>query len=254
MASSRDQLRLDSVLLRCPSGPRYDNRRRNLGAIVVAHAHEIAPLEDAEISQLSFIDLSLEGSRYKSVRFVGCTFLGVDLSGAVFEACQADTSTFHAVTVSNESRIGIDGLRPGHNVGSVRHPATGDVYAPRDVQEVLERLGAPGPDGEKQPRYSEKAQVLINLLQRAARAYRRTNILYRHDDHLEKLFGSDYWPELRELLLQSGVVTEEVRDAAGPRGTAYRLQVGVDQLLVGQAGDDTASEPATDLWRALRKL
>lgn len=255
MASSRDQLGSDPALLRCAAGPRYDNRRRNLGAIAVAYAREVRPLEDADVSQLSFIDLSFGDSHYKGVRFVGCTFTGVDLSGAVFEACTADSSTtLHAVTLDNESRIGIEGLRPGHNVGSVRHPAAGDVYAPRDVQKVLERLGAPGPGKDERPSYSDKAQVLINLLQRAARAYRRTNILYENDAHLEKLFGSDYWLELRRLLLESGVVTEEIRQASGPKGTAYRLQVGVDQLLVGQSGNDVASGPATELWRSLREL
>ncbi len=247
----------DSELMKCSSGVRFDNRRRNFGALLAAYARETGPLRDAEVQDLAFIDLRFGAAHFNNVSFVNCDFLGVDLCGTVFDGCDGASSRFQALELDNETRIGIAGLRPGQNVGSVRHPAAGDLYAPSDIEEVLGRLGAPKRESaETEPRYSDRAQVLINLLHHAARAYRRTNLLYEktEDKRLAQLFGNKYWPDLKVLLLKHGIITEETRGTSGPRLNALRLRVTVDQLLTGQTAAKLEPGPVANLWADLRRL
>ena len=247
---------LPEVLTSCPTGIRHENRRRNVGALVAAYARDRGPLEGATLRGLSFTDVSLRSGRFSDVDFQNCEFFGVDAGGARFDECRAQTSSFHGLSLDNDSHVGIHGLRPGHNVGSVHHEATGDLYAPHEVREVLERLGAPQKEEtEAPPTYSRQGEVLIQLLHRAARAYRRTNILYETDSQqLRQLFESQYWPELKRMLIEHGVVTEEVRQASGSRASALRLQVAVDQLLTGQAASTLPPGPIGGLWKELRAL
>ena len=71
----------DEALLRCSAGIRYENRRRNFGAILAAYAREVQPVEHAEIAGLDFVDLAFGDAHFKHVRFDHCQFLGVDLAG-----------------------------------------------------------------------------------------------------------------------------------------------------------------------------
>jgi Pentapeptide repeats (8 copies) len=238
----------------CSAGVRYGNRRRNLGSLAVAYAREVKPVEGVSLQRLDFIDLTFGTAHFRSVRFQDCNFVGVDLRGTVLEDCEGGDARFHAVALDNASRMVIRGLRPGDNVVTVSHPAVGDVYAPKDVREVLQRLGAPEEREVKPPKYSDEAKVLIELLQHVARAYRRANILYETDDRLRSLFRHRFWPKLKRLLLDQGVVSEEIRSASGPRATALRLRVRVDELLTGQSTGELSPGPVAGLWRALREL
>jgi len=244
-----------SEFLQCPAGVRYDNRRRNQGSLVTAYASINGPLFGVEIRDLTFMDIAFEGARFSECVFDSCRFVGVDISSARFEECRAETSTFDAVALSNDTWLDIRGLVPGQNFGSIRHPATGDLYAPRDVIEVLGRLGLPQQTADEEtPTYSEKAKVLVELLHHVARAYRRTNILYENDEQLRKIFDSKFWPDLRRLLAETDVINEEIRAASGRRGTALRLRVPVEQLLVGQSGGKVSPGPAAKLWQTLRRI
>ncbi len=243
-------------LLACSKGIRFENRRRNLGALVVAFARERNPLNHASIDGLAFVDLSFDVAQFRNIRFDNCNFVGVDLGGTVFESCEASSSTFHALKLTNDSRLAISGLHPGQNVGSVHHPATGEVYAPQDVRQVLERLGAPS-DAQvpPPPAYSREAQVLIQLLQQVARAYRRTNIIYEADEHLKQIFSSPHWAQLKRLLIARGIASEEIAgDASGPRAHRYRLRVALDELLRGQTAAQVGTGPVGALWQDLRSL
>jgi hypothetical protein len=240
-------------LYRCPAGIRYENRRRNSGSLLTAYAR-LRRVQGVKVEGLSFIDVSFAGSEFHDVSFVKCNFLGADFSDARFVNCEASSSSFHAIMCSNASQLGIHGLRPGRNFSSVRHDAAGDVYAPRDVQAVLERLGAPFDDDPPTQVYSDRARVYIELLQHVARAYRRTNIIYESDDAHLGFLHNQYWPDLRRLLLGSGVVTEEVRATSGPKTKALRLRVTVDQLLVGATGTAPQLSPASTLWAELRRV
>lgn len=242
-------------LLHCPAGISYENRRANMGALVAAYAREISPITETEIRNLAFVKLVVGSCRFGGVEFTECDFFGADLSGTVFENCSGESSRFNAIVLDNESRMGMSGLQPGRNVGSIRHPETGDLYAPEDVREVLRRLGMPGTDRMPPPPMSDKARALVALLHHVARAYRHTNILYEDDEHpsLRRVFQHKLWKELKDLLLRTGVVSAETRQTSGAQKTALRLRVPVDEILTGRTQGELRPGPAGELWKAIQE-
>lgn len=247
---------LDSALLRCSAGVTFDNRRRNLGALVLAYAHDIRALNDLVLQGLSFIDVTSGAVEFRRVKLSNCQFVGVDLQNAVFEECEAETSSFYVIKLNDASRMGLRGLHPGINIRNIHHDPSGeDIYAPAGIAALLERLGAPVDEKKPTaPPYSEHAKALIELLERATRAYKRTTILYEEDKRLHSLFGSSLWPELKQLLLKHGIVTEEYRESQGANTPAYRLRVNVDELLAGQATKELPQSSTTGLWQDLRSI
>jgi len=247
--------RLDPSLLRCSSGIAFENRRRNLGALVFAYARESGPIRQANIQGLSFFDVASGEATFQNVSFADCQFVSADLQDVVFEACEAGSSAFDGIRLNDQSRMNIRGLVPGVNIRSVSHEPSGDVYAPASIESLLERLGAPSDEAKPElPEYSKRSQALIKLLERSARAYRRANILYEGDQRLHSLFGSEHWPELRQLLIKHQVVTEEVRESQGANTPAYRLGVNPDDLLSGQRAEHSPQSATAGLWRDLRDL
>ena len=242
---------LPPELLSSSAGIRNENRRRNLGTMVASFARDMQPVEDTAIHGITFLDLQFGPARFQNVAFHDCQFMGVDLCGTNFDVCSANDSRFDALALDDTTQMGIAGIQAGKNVGTVRHPATGDLYAPSVTQKLLEKLGAPKSGGTGQ-KYSDKATALIALLHRVARAYRRTNVIYETDSNLRRLLDDDDWPELKKLMLDSSVVTEEFRAVSGPKTMALRLRIGVDQLLAGQTGVDANDGPPSRLWELLR--
>jgi uncharacterized protein YjbI with pentapeptide repeats len=245
---------LDTALLRCPTGINFENRRRNLGSLVLAYARDAAPLSDATIRGLSFVDVRSGSSKMERVDLEACQFVDVDLRGASFTACDATTSELDGITLDAASHIGISGLRPGVNVKRVHHDPMGDVYAPAAIGVLLQELGASvaaDPTGEFM--YSEHAQDLIRLLERVARAYQRTTILRDTDSRrYHSILTSQHWPELKGLLLEKGVLTQEEREARGANVTGYRLRANPDELLSGNLQHGPSS--TSGLWAALSMI
>ena len=247
---------LDTSLLSCPAGPSFDNRRRNLGSLVLAYAREVQPLTDATIQGLSFIDVASGRAEMARVHLDGCQFLNVDLSDAVFEDCDAGSCEFDGINLNVASRLGIAGLRPGANIKRIHHEPPGYVYAPAAIAALLKELGAPIDEASgKQRAYSEHAERLIALLERVARAYQRTTILYEKDDRRnQSIVGSPHWEELKKLLIVHGVISEEEREAKGANVTGYRLRANPDELLAGQSGEDSPHSSTAGLWKAFGSL
>ncbi len=209
---------LDPSLLICPSGVNFENRRRNLGSLILAYARDAQPIVDTTIHGLSFCDVSSGATAMKRVRFEVCQFIDTDLRGARFEDCEASSSEFDGITLDDSSRIGVAGLNPGINIKRIQYEPPGYVYAPAAIAALLERLGAPPLRDElsEQLKYSEHTQGLISLLERVARAFQRTTILYENDVRRHQaIIGSPDWAELRTLLLEYGVITAEAREAKG---------------------------------------
>ena len=177
---------LDPAMLHCSVAIPFENRRRNLGALLLAFATRVGPVSDTTVRGLSFIGAASGAARFDRVAFDNCEFFGTDLRGVVFADCDGATTTFRGVKLDDDSQMAIRGLRPGDNVGSIQYEPTGDVYAPDEVRTILERLGTPfEEDTPAPPTYSDKAKDVIELLDRIIRAYRRTNLLYEEDSGLE---------------------------------------------------------------------
>jgi hypothetical protein len=243
---------IDRSLLRCGSGVSFDNRRRNLGNLTLAFACDIRPLTDATLQRLSFVDIRSGNTKLADVHFDECEFIDVDLSGAVFDHCSADTSTFDGVRLDSTSRLDISGLQPGINIRRVHHDPPGDVYDPADIAALLSTLGAPAErPAPEQPAYSERAQKLVQLLQRVVRAFQRKSILYEADDKRHQaIFSSPHWAELKSLLITHGIVTEEMRESKGANVRGYRLRANLDELLVARTAQLSHSS-ASGFWADL---
>jgi hypothetical protein len=131
----------------------------------------------------------------------------------------------------------------------------GEVYAPAAIEEALERHGAPVDEGKPEaPQYSDEAQALIKLLERATRAYNRSKILYEGDHQHPSLLGSPLWPDLKRLLVKHDVISEEMRESRGANIPGYRLRVNVDELLAGQRGENLPQSATSGLWQDLRSM
>jgi hypothetical protein len=245
---------LDPSLLRCATGVSFENRRRNLGSLVLAHAREVQPLTGTTLHGLSFWDVSSGTAHMQHVTLEACQFVDVDLRGANFEDCDATTSDFDGITLDRTSHVGIAGIRPGVNVKRIHHDPPGHVYAPDAIAALLADLGAPLPEiPSNQPVYSDHAQQLITLLERVARVYQRTTILYEKDEHRNQaILSSPHWPELRSLLVEHGVISEEEREAKGANVTGYRVRANPDEMLSSDPGEGHSS--TAGLWRALHTL
>lgn len=248
---------IDPSLLSASSGVRVENRRRNSGALIAAYARAVAPVDGVVLTNLSFIDVGLNGAVFVNSRFEQCSWFGTDLRGTRFEGCELIDSTLQNVRVNDATHFGASGLIAGHTVGTITHDVVGDIFEPLKIAELLGRLGCPDamePEVSAHA-YSPRAEVLIKLLHLLARAFRRTTLVYETDDAHKRLVGSNYWPELRRLLLESGVLTEEARATSGPGTTVVlRLRVDVNRLLLGQTLDTMVSGPIEELWRRLRNL
>jgi hypothetical protein len=109
---------LDPTLLRCSAAIPFENRRRNLGALLLAFATKVGPVSDTTVRGLSFIGAASGTARFDRVAFDNCEFFGTDLRGAVFVDCDGATATFRGVKLDDDSQMAIRGLRPGDNVGS----------------------------------------------------------------------------------------------------------------------------------------
>jgi NACHT domain len=246
---------LDAALLRCSAGVTFDNRRRNLGGLVLAYAHDVQPLSGVTLQGLSFIDITAGTAKFHRVNFISCQFVDVDLQDAIFEDCEAETSSFYVIKLNDASRMDVRGLHPGINVQNIHHEPVGDVYAPASITALLERLGAPADEEKSEaPAYSEQAEELIALLERGTRAYKRSTILYEGDQRLQPLFGSTAWPDLKQLLIKHGIVVEESRESRGANVPAYRLRVNVDELLAGQTAKELPQSSTAALWQDLRSM
>jgi hypothetical protein len=243
---------LDSSLLRCPSGINFENRRRNLGSLGLTYAREIRPISNTTIYGLSFWDVSSGSARMERVRLERCQFFDVDLRGGQFEDCEAIGCEFDGIALDESSHVEIAGLNPGINIKRISYEPLGHIYAPSAIATLLKRLGAPLPEQRDElPAYSAHAQEMIALLERIARAYQRTTILYEKDDRrYQAILGSPHWPELRALLVEHGVISSEEREAKGANVTAYRLRANPDELLTGDLENGHSS--TTCLWNALR--
>lgn len=255
-----DEIFDSPTMLTCATGPKFENRQRNLGALLVGAARENGAVKDVEGSNLKFVDISLKGCEFSNVHFTNCEFVSARFDGAEFVKCDAESSTFHAISVDDESSLDISGLVPGSNFGSVHHPGTGDLFAPKDIGEILIRLGAPKPERTmKQDDLSTKATGAVNALQHLARAYRRTNIVFESTDDgpdkgLERVFKSPFWSSLKRILVDSGVVMAEKRQTSGPNVEALRLRVPAEDLMAGQTTVTHDGGPVDEMWKAIRQL
>jgi hypothetical protein len=236
------------------------NAKRNRGSIVIAFGQVHGRVEDLELRNLEFYGLSFGSAAYRGVTFTNCIFSMCDLSGTEFDGCATDGSEFHGLKIDEASRLDVRGLLGGVSVTSLVTP-TAELYDPRFIQVAIEKSGGPTRsevEAEQREKLSSHAGELVVLMDRLVVAFRRTTLLFDDHDrakhHQRRLVESSNWPELRNLLEQTGCISVDKKFAMkGPRCDVVRLNVPADQLIQGRS-DRAAQGSVAAFWRLVRQL
>jgi len=163
----------------------------------------------------------------------------VDLSNTRFVGCRADGILLSEVVVDpSRTRLELAGLDVSSQVLGLRVRERGlvrGIYDPAEIRRVLAACGAvPEPTAEE---VSTTMRPVPNahrqLLERLARAYRRTNPVCTADDTLRGIFRDGHWEDLEGLLLRNGIVTRETKNTSGRPKTFLRRQFLPEQIMAG---------------------
>ena len=236
------------------------NAKRNRGSIVIAFGQVHGRVEDLELRNLEFYGLSFGSAAYRGVTFTNCIFSMCDLSGTEFDGCATDGSEFHGLKIDEASQLDVRGMLGGVSVTSLVTPSA-VLYDPRLIQVAIEKSGGPTRsevEAEQRDKLSSHAGELVVLMDRLVVAFRRTTLLFDDHDrakhHQRRLVESSNWPELRNLLEQTGCISVDKKFAMkGPRCDVVRLNVPADQLIQGRS-DRAAQGSVAAFWRLVRQL
>ncbi|MGI8800861.1 MAG: hypothetical protein ACR2KV_01630 [Solirubrobacteraceae bacterium] len=173
---------------------------------------------------------------------------GADLRGASFLACRGHNLRLRDILVDGETKLELADV-PVSSVASIgRYGDDGGYslyYAPAEVASVLAEVGFPAAGTGPPIRPVDSA--LVDVLQRLCRVYDRTSMVTEEDDNVvRRLTQLETWPTLRDALLESEVVSEQKRPAAGNK-TFLRIQFRPSDVLMGQ-------DPAADVPVEVRRL
>jgi hypothetical protein len=154
------------------------------------------------------------------------------------------------------SRLEIEGLDSVSNIIGLRRVDAGvvhSVYDPQEVQHTLEQVGAAKPLPLSTDVYRSVAKEELEVLKRFIRAYNRSNPVCTADDNMTYVFKHRSWQKIQKLLVESRVVTEEVRGTGGPQKSFLRRQVAADRIMAGARKDARVPEPVKRFWDAFEK-
>ena len=113
---------------------------------------------------------------------------------------------------------------------------------PAEVQRLLAQVGAvPAATADTPSTVRSVRADDLELLEKLARAYRRTNPVCTADDNLRGLFNDHGWPRLERILVKQGVVTKETRPTGGRQKVFLRRQFLPEQIMAG--ADRAAAVP-----------
>jgi hypothetical protein len=104
-------------------------------------------------------------------------------------------------------------------------------------------------------KYSGGAAKLVGLLGQFAQLFRRMNIACRDDDTgpARRVFQDPNWPELHALLIEHGIIHDEVRSASGARKAFYRPLVSMADLMRYEEDPGLPNDAIGQFWSALRR-
>ena len=189
--------------------------------------------------------------------FDNVEFRRVDLTRTRFLNCTARSIEFYDILVDPAySRLEIEGLDPISNLVGLRRVDISGVhslYDPQEVQQTLEQIGAAKPLPRSTNVYRSVGKVQLEVLKRFIRAYNRSNPVCTADDNMTFVFKHQSWPKIQRLLVESRVVTEEVRGTGGPSKLFLRRQVAADQIMAGARKDAHVPEPVKRFWDAFER-
>jgi hypothetical protein len=182
----------------------------------------------------------------------------VDLSSTRFVQCRADGILLSEVIVDPQrTRLELEGLDAPNQVIGLRVRDRGlirGLYDPNEVQAVLVSCGAlPPPVAEAESDVRSVSASYSSLLEKLAKAYRRTNPVCTADDNLRNLFLDPHWEKLERLLVRHGIVTRESRRTSGRPKTFLRRQFLPEQVMAGAHRGANVPPEIRAFWEDLER-
>jgi hypothetical protein len=228
---------------------REDQGRANAGAFVMA----LASREKA-VFKWRLHDIIIGGgtaweATFTESHFERLSFYRSDLSHIRLSKCVASEVTLIDVLVTpGTTLLDVEGLDPTRDVFGLRSTTAGELFVPSDILSALENCGlhtalTPPPDNI--------APALMDFMQRLARAFARTNLVWP-DDPDKRWSRFPAWETVRPLLVENGLLIEERRENKGSHRTALRARFESSLLMRGAAPGAAVPPEVQAFWQALR--
>lgn len=208
--------------------------------------------ESLTVRGFTFVGESLAGVDFENVIFDACGFWQADLSKAKFTDCSFAQCRFGDIHTDGATSFAGSVFRECE-VRSLDVRGERTYFAPEEIASILQRAGAkvdvaaaPAPPVPPQVRTRED---VVECVGRFVRASQRTTIVAVED--MEEQCGA-LAKAVSRSGLESGVLREDVRSAAGPRKTFVRFEV--DRSLLLRGGTERTRNAQIDaFWDELRR-
>lgn len=221
--------------------PRASQVRENAGlvaATVLKQATKSGRLEGVRLWGVVIPGGDLSGVELYRGLFEHVELRRVDLTRTRFVNCEARDVLFAEILVDRQhTRLEFSGLDAPSQIIGLKLREGGlarGVYDPTQLRQILVQCGAMTQASEADSSTLRTVPARLNhLLEKLARAYRRSNPVCTGDDSQRALFRDPEWPVLEDLLVRNGVVTRERRATSGQPKVFLRRQFLPDELVAG---------------------
>ncbi len=244
---------------------RRSQTQENAGGLVASLLIAVCAQEkDNEIKGVEFGDIVIPGLdlgtiRIRDSRLINVEFRRANLASARFENCVANGVTIIEATVDPaHTRLELKGLDIDQQVIGLQIIGAGGsrvTYDPQKIRGCLRQIGVPGIEDDEPSGVRAIPEDLVELMERFARAYLRSNPLCTADFTFKKVFGDSRWPKIQDLLIKAGVVTEEYRPTKGHSPKLFlRRQVLPEEILLGLNRNAPAPPLVRKFWESLEAV
>lgn len=235
-----------------------DNRRRNVALIYSEILRVRGSASQRTIANLLFFGNDFGFSKIENVDFFGCSFTDVSWINLHMIRCKFTECIVYSASVGPRTRLEVQGLSPGENVLFLRHVDTGEqIRSPERLRSVMRELGTKLPaDDVGSVVYSNQGQAVLKILPDLVQKFSRTNALHVDvDQSATRAIARDpNWPTLLRILLNSGCLKMEARQASGPKREFLRPNIAMTELTRHERNADLPAGPVGAFWRAVRAL
>jgi len=213
-------------------------------------------VEGVEFGDVVIPGLDLSALRIRKSRLINVVFRRVNFSTARFEGCNAEGVSLIEVTIDPaHTRLELQGLDVDQQVIGlqvVNRAGTQTTYDPAQIRVYLQQIGVPGIDLGSKSEIRAVPKPVVDLMERFARTYLRSNPVCTADDGLRKIFGDQEWPDIQDLLVKADVVTTEYRATKGHNPKLFlRRQVLPEEILTGLNRNASVPASVEKFWKSL---
>lgn len=241
---------------RIPSLSR-DSNRQNAG-ILFAGLIKVtgSNLSTSRFSAAVFVQSDLSESILEDVEFCDCSLLSCDLRGAKWRRVRfLESQMLEPIVSEQATRFDGTHLLPGVVLIGVAVDRSGlleGVFDPREVAEILQRMGAPSAPVEDDVPLSDSAQVTIRLLRRVLRLAAKIFYLSPEDLSDKHISNDPHWKSLEAMMVRHNLVGTTQIQRRGTSGEVLRFVVPPSMIEQGEAA--ISGKPNIDaFWSELRR-